>query len=155
MLPDDLQPIYAKLREADAVVLGSPFYFGSINARAISFIERFFGYRHVEIAIENKPFTLVGVASMGVERVEASFRQWLRPFRVDILDCVVYRSEMPPCLHCGRHRECDIGGLHYMHGEAVHDMRITPHMVHNWEDDPETVNAIQSAAAQLQGLGET
>ena len=155
MLPDDLLPIYAKLREADAVVLGSPFFFGSINACAISFIERFFGYRHVDIAIENKPFVLVGVAGMGVDRVEASFRQWLRPFRVSVLDCVVYRSKMPPCLHCGRHRECDIGGLHYMHGEAVHDMRITPEMKHVWEDDPDTVAAVQAAADKLNRLGTT
>ena len=155
MLPDDLLPIYAKLREADAVVLGSPFYFGSINARAISFIERFFGYRHVEVAIEGKPFILAGVAGLGVDRVKASFRRWLRPFRVDVIDCVVYQSEMPPCLHCGRHRECDIGGLHYMHGEAVHDMRITPDMRHNWEDDPGTVDAVRAAAVKLQELGGT
>jgi hypothetical protein len=39
-----------------------------------------------------------------------------------------------------------------MHGEAVHDMRITPEMKHAWEDDPHTVAAIQSAAAKLQAL---
>ena len=33
VLDDDLQPHYQKLKEADAFVLGSPLYFGSINAR--------------------------------------------------------------------------------------------------------------------------
>lgn len=46
-LEDDLLPYYQKLKEADAVVLGSPIYFGTINATMLAFVERFFGYRHV------------------------------------------------------------------------------------------------------------
>ena len=53
-LQDDLLSYYARILEADAVVLGSPVYFGSINAQAISFIERFFGYRHVSVAIDGE-----------------------------------------------------------------------------------------------------
>jgi multimeric flavodoxin WrbA len=47
MLQDDLFPYYRKILRADAVVVGSPLYFGSINSLVISFIERFFGCRHV------------------------------------------------------------------------------------------------------------
>jgi multimeric flavodoxin WrbA len=152
-LQDDLAPYYARILEADAIVLGSPVYFGSINAQAISFIERFFGYRHVSVAIEGKPFVLVGSGSMGVKRIKKSFHKWLRPFRVDVVDCVTYKSEMPPCLTCGRHKACNIGGLHYMHGEAVHEMDITPGMFTAWEDDPDTVSAVSAAAAKLSELG--
>jgi multimeric flavodoxin WrbA len=152
ILQDDLLPHYAQIVDADAVVVGSPVYFGSINAQAISFIERFFGYRHVSVAIEGKPFVLVGAGSMGVKRVEKSFRQWLRPFRVDVLDCVTFRSAMPPCLTCGRHKACNIGGLHYMHGEAVHEMDITAEMFTAWENDPATVAAVDAAAAKLRDL---
>jgi multimeric flavodoxin WrbA len=148
-IEDDLHSYYARILEADAVVLGSPVYFGSINAQTISFIERFFGYRHVSVAIEGKPFVLLGAGSMSVKRIKKSFHQWLRPFRVDILDCVTYQSKMPPCLTCGRHKACSIGGLHYMYGEAVHEMDITPGMLTAWEDDPETVAAVGAAAAKL------
>jgi len=153
MLQDDLFPYYRKILRADAVVLGSPLYFGSINSLAISLIERFFGYRHVSIAIRGKPFVLVGSGSLGVNAIERSFRRWLRPFDVDVLDCVTYRSEMPPCLTCGRHRACSIGGLYYVHGEAAHTMDITPEMFTAWEDNPETVAAVEAAAAKLARLG--
>jgi multimeric flavodoxin WrbA len=37
---DDLTPIYAEIREADAIVLGSPIYFGDISGEMHSFLER-------------------------------------------------------------------------------------------------------------------
>ena len=58
-LVDDLLPYYQKIKDADAVVVGSPVYFNTLNGAAASFIERFFGYRHVTSAIKGKPFVLV------------------------------------------------------------------------------------------------
>lgn len=37
---DDLTPIYAEIREADAIVLGSPIYFGDVTGQMRSFLER-------------------------------------------------------------------------------------------------------------------
>jgi len=37
---DDLQPLLEKLRDADAILLGSPIYFGNITGMMHSFIER-------------------------------------------------------------------------------------------------------------------
>ena len=37
---DDLTPIYAKIKEADALVLGSPIYFGDVSGEMRSFMER-------------------------------------------------------------------------------------------------------------------
>jgi len=54
-LADDAQPYYEKIKQADAVVIGSPVYFDTMTATVWAFIERFFGYRHVDIAIEGKP----------------------------------------------------------------------------------------------------
>lgn len=39
-LDDDLLPIYAKMKEADAIILASPVYFGSATALLKAFIER-------------------------------------------------------------------------------------------------------------------
>jgi len=39
---DDLTPIYAEIREADALILGSPIYFGEVTGEMRSFLERLF-----------------------------------------------------------------------------------------------------------------
>ena len=41
-LKDDMQKLYKKLREADAVVIGSPVYFGVENANTRMFIDRLY-----------------------------------------------------------------------------------------------------------------
>jgi multimeric flavodoxin WrbA len=45
-IEDDLQPIYAKMKEADAIILASPVYFGSVTALLKGFLERagYMGY---------------------------------------------------------------------------------------------------------------
>lgn len=40
-LKDDLTPLLEKLKEADALILGSPIYYGSITGEMKSFMERF------------------------------------------------------------------------------------------------------------------
>jgi multimeric flavodoxin WrbA len=40
VLQDDFQPIVEKMLRADAIVFGSPCYYGGVNGRAHSFIER-------------------------------------------------------------------------------------------------------------------
>jgi len=57
-LEDDLLPYYQKVKDADAVVVGAPVYFDAVNGMAMSFIERFFGYRHVSIPIAGMHFLL-------------------------------------------------------------------------------------------------
>jgi multimeric flavodoxin WrbA len=37
---DDLAPILERVREADAIILGSPFYFGTVSGEMRSFMER-------------------------------------------------------------------------------------------------------------------
>jgi NAD(P)H-dependent FMN reductase len=153
MLEDDLEPFYQKLKDADAVVLGSSVYFGTINATMITFIERFFGYRHVTSAIRGKPFVLV--SSSGGEDFEGvgeHFRNSLKPFAVKVLDMVQYKSGIPPCFSCGRHQECSIGGLFGTIGKAAHNMEIEPEHFRQWEDRPNVDFAIEAAVEKLNSL---
>lgn len=150
MLEDDLFPYYQKIKEADAVVVGGSVYGGGINAAALAFLERFYGYGHVTRSIQNKPF--IGVIC-GFRKTDAAVEQLRRKLsRVNLLDVVEYHSSTPPCVRCGRHRECSVGGLYRMFGEAAHSMNITPELFHRWEDDPETVTAVEVAAAELSHL---
>lgn len=152
-LEDDLLPYYQKVKEADAVVLGSPLYFGSVNAGMLAFIERFFGYRHVTIPIRDKPFVLV--LSGGGRRFEVGieqFRRALRPFAVNIVDVVCHSSGIPPCFSCGRHQECRIGGLYGARGESALSLTIRPEMFRRWEDRPDTRAAIEAATTRLKTI---
>ena len=151
-LPDDATPYYQKIKDADAVVLGSPVYAGSVNTIALSFIERFFGYRHVNLALKNKPFTLVVGGFRMIEPAVEQLQQKLMLYGIRILNTVKYISGVPPCFSCGRHRECSIGGLYRAMGEAAHSLTITPELFKKWEDEPGIVTAIEAAAGKLKNL---
>lgn len=151
-LEDDLLPYYEKIKAADAVVVGSPVYFASVNAATCAFIERFFGYRHVKCAIAGKPFVLVIGAGLPRQGVMDRFAGLLAPFEVDIVDAVLYRTNIPPCFSCGLHKVCTIGGMYKVIGEAAHTLEIKPEMFAAWEDHPQTVAAVDAAAERLKML---
>ena len=150
VLEDDLFPYYQKIKEADAIIVGCPVYGGGINAAMVSFFERFHGYNHVTRVIKDKPFVGVVCGYKTPDAAVEQLRHRLR--RVKLLDVVEYASCSPPCVRCGRHQECSIGGLYQMIGNAAHSKIITAEMFHKWEDDPETVAAVEAAASKLRGL---
>jgi multimeric flavodoxin WrbA len=152
MLEDDLQPYYQKIKEADAVVVGTPVYFDAINGMAMSFIERFFGYRHVDIAIAGKPFVGVVCGGMVLDAATEQLRRMLGHFDVNILDIARFQSRVPPCFRCGRHKECEIGGLYAMLGDAAHELTITPEMFNQWENDSDATAAVERVAEQIRSL---
>lgn len=151
---DDLYPHYQSLKDADAIVLGAPVYFGSFNATMRAFIERFYGYRHVSIAISGKPVILALTGGGADDKPMDEFRRILEPFNLNIVDAIHYCSRIAPCFSCGRHTECRIGGLYRMMGDAALTVEITPQMFSRWEDDTQTVEGIDKAAAELKYLYE-
>ena len=151
LLEDDLLPYYQKIKEADAVVLGSPIHFGTVSAGMLAFISRLWGFRHVTISIKNKPFVLA-LSGMGFEQNDTSADDFKRPlmaFQVNILDVISYYSRIPPCYSCGRHQECRIGGAYMLWGEKTSTLPITPELFQKWEDSSETVDKIEAAAEKL------
>lgn len=159
LLEDDLLHYFQKVKEADAVVIGSPVRFGTITSTVTSFIDRFWGYRHVNIPIQGKPFVLAlcGSAAVAVDdtwanRAKDDFHRALRSYRVNVLDVVIYSSKIVPCYGCGRHQECVIGGAYRVWGEKARTLEITPELFHRWEDEADTVAAVEAAAAKLRDL---
>ncbi len=151
-LEDDAQPYYQKVKEADAVVIGTPVYFNTITATVWAFIERFFGYRHVDIPIAGKPFVLVVGGAMMLDSAVEQLHKVLGPFHVNVLDTVRFVSKTPPCFKCGRHKECEIGGMYRMFGDAAKELTITKEMFTRWEDDSEVAAAVDAAAEQLKNI---
>ncbi|WP_455369983.1 flavodoxin family protein, partial [[Eubacterium] cellulosolvens] len=139
-LEDDLVTYYQKVKDADAVVLGSPIHFGTISAAMSAFVSRLWGFRHVDFAIKNKPFVLV-ICGIGnrPDTAEEDLRRILDRFKVRILDVVRYSSRIPPCYRCGRHHECTIGGAYRIWGNKAHTLTITPELFSRWENDDEAL----------------
>ena len=151
-LEDDAQPYYQKVKEADAVVIGTPVYFDGITSTVAAFIERFFGYRHVKIPIAGKPFVAVVGGGLRLDSAVGQFHRALGMFDVNVLDTVRFSSKTPPCFKCGRHTECEIGGAYMMFGDATKDLKITKDMFTRWEDDSETAAAVDAAAEKLKAI---
>ena len=153
VLEDDLLPWYEAIREADALVIGTPVYFDAVNGMGFSFLERFFGYRHVTIPVAGKPVVLIIGGAMKLDGAEEQMRRMLGEFfQLKIESVIRFQTEVPPCLSCGRHRVCRIGGLYMMLGEDALDLKIEPEMFRQWEDDPATADAVEAAARQLREL---
>ena len=153
MLEDDLYPYFKKVKEADAVVLGTPVHGRTISATMSAFISRLWGFRHVNFSIKNKPFVLA-ICSMGTlpDRSEEDLRSVLSRFNVKILDVVKYYSRTPPCYRCGRLQECSIGGGYQLWGDKAFTLTITPELFSRWEDDAETVAKVEAASEKLRNI---
>ena len=151
-LEDDAQPYYQKVKEADAVVIGTPVYFDTITSTVWAFIERFFGYRHVDIPIEGKPFVTVVGGGMVIDPAVEKLHKVLGAFKVNVVDTVKFQSKVPPCFKCGRHKECEIGGLYMMLGDAAKELTITKEMFTRWEDDSAVAAAVEAAAEKLKHI---
>ena len=151
-LEDDAQPYYEKVKEADAVVIGTPVYMDTITSTVWAFIERFFGYRHVDIPIAGKPFVTVVGGAMATDFAVEHLHKLLGAFEVNIIDTIEYQSTVPPCFKCGRHKDCEIGGLYRMLGDAAKELTITKEMFIKWEDDSATAAAIDAAAEKLKKI---
>ena len=151
-LADDAQPYYEKVKQADAVVIGTPVYFGTITSTVWAFIERFFGYRHVDIPIADKPFVTVVEGAMTTNSAVKQLHKVLGAFEVNIIDTIKFRSKIPPCFKCGRHKDCEIGGLYKMLGDAAKELTVTKEMFTRWEDDSATAATIDAAAERLKKI---
>jgi len=67
VIEDDMQPLYGKLVEADAIVLGSPIYFYSMTAQAKAIMDRTIALNRPERSLANKIGSAVVVAgSLGL-----------------------------------------------------------------------------------------
>ncbi len=151
-MEDDLQEYYQKVKDADAVVVGVPVYFDMMNAMVWAFIERFFGYRHVDIAIAGKPFVVAVAGGGELDATVEQVHKALGMFEVDVVETVRYQSKVPPCFKCGRHRECEIGGMYKMLGDAAKDVVVTKEMFGRWEDDEAVAAAVEAAGERLKNI---
>ncbi len=89
---------------------------------------------------------------MRLDSTVEQLHKLLGMFEVNVLDTVRYLSKVPPCFKCGRHKECEIGGMYKMFGDAAKQVKVTKQMFTRWEDDSSVTAAVDAAAEKLKNI---
>jgi hypothetical protein len=106
VLDDDFQEIGPMVVKADALVVGSPTYFGLPSAFTKAFMERLYAYRHVNLLTKGKVGAAIAVGCAAEKDVES----WLgRVMAFDGLDVAGTMSSKgtPCCFVCGPGETCN------------------------------------------------
>ncbi len=153
-IEDDLKPFYPKIVDAEAIVLGTPSYFNNINSFMAMFLERLWSFRHQRFPLKGKPFVAVAVGGIRspINAVEA-IKKRMTAYRAAFKGSVCYTSEIFPCYKCGYGHTCKVGSFYRIHREeGLRSWKITNQIFHQWEDEPEIVEQIQSLSQTLARL---
>lgn len=158
---DGLLPTLELVREADALVLGTPYQVGMPTGFMYSFLTRLMCFHHVELVLYNKPAVLV---SAGIKPIELQKNEGLYGFekmvehskQIKSLGHVYFNSQSPPCLRCGQGEHCYNGGLwKYVLNKDEKRLRafnVSTEMIQNWEDCPQIVEEVCKYGEVLKGL---
>lgn len=149
--PDDMASLYDKILTADAIVIGSPVYFGHPNAFTHTFLERLFALRHVRMLTQGKLSAVVSVGGHEAEQVAGDISHRLKSyFECNVLGSVFFNSATPPCFICGYGTSCRYGGpARWLAPEEFKNLKITPEMFQRFEDHPEVVMACETLSEKL------
>ena len=151
--PDDMAALYEKILAADAMVVGSPVYFGRPNAFTHTFLERLFALRHVRMLTQGKLAAVVSVGSREAEQVARDISNRLKSyFEYKVVGSIFFNSATPPCFTCGYGTTCLYGApaRWMMSPEEFENFKeITPEMFQKFENHPEVVMACVVAALAL------
>jgi NAD(P)H-dependent FMN reductase len=149
---DDMAPLYDKIVDADALIVGFPVYFGHANAFTHTFLERLFPLRHIHPVTEGNLAAVVSVGGNEAEPAAAEIKNRLESyFCYQPVDTVCFNSATPPCFICGYGTTCQYGGpARWMTPEEFAAFtEIKPDMFQNFEDHPEVVKACEALSRKL------
>ena len=155
---DDLKPVIAEIKDAEALVFGTPVHAGAVTGWMSSFISRLSCFTHVVHPMQDKPLVLVLTA--GFRGSERLFPRWKHDVEaqacgIKFVGDIFYESVIVPCFKCGRGSECHVGGLWGLVGrdeERLRNFQFTKDIFNRWEDSPETVAKVDEHAKFLAEL---
>jgi multimeric flavodoxin WrbA len=150
-LDDDLKPYYPKLKEADAIVLGTPSYFDSLNGFMMVFLERLWALRHQRFPLEGKPVVVVASGALTSPQQAIEAVKWrMIDYKAVFVGSVAFTSTILPCFKCGFGKVCWIGGSQKVYGEEGRKkLKITKDLFKKWEDFPDIVREIDNLCQVL------
>ena len=153
-LDDGLRPYYEKIIDADAVVLGSPSYFGGANSAMTMFLERLWALRHNRYPLTGKPFA--AVSSAGFRNPEApieAVKKRMTAYRAEYIGGVAFLSEIAPCFVCGDGLTCRVGSFWTTQGEEGQErLRAGRGLFRRWEDSSKASWKIEALGRKLAAL---
>lgn len=149
---DDWNSIEDKLRNADAIVIGAPNYFNTINSLGHALLERTFCFRHnSKFALEGKPVVIISTQydNNPIDPVT----EFIDKFMVINKTKVIYKisaSGYSQCYTCGFGHDCDAGNVvrKYGHIPKVEAHHLPPEL----HEQPDTIRQILEAANLLKNF---
>jgi multimeric flavodoxin WrbA len=115
---DDFEPLREKVVEADALVVGAPNYFSTMNALTHAFFERWFQFRHqAGSTLWGKLAVAVGV---GGTKGNAPADEIEKMFLFNFIETTakVTGQGAASCYSCGYGETCQVGIPMALHGEG-------------------------------------
>jgi multimeric flavodoxin WrbA len=148
---DDMAPLYEKIVNADALIIGAAVYFGHPNAFTHTFLERLFPLRHVRMVTKGKPVATVVVGGHEAEKVAQDLTYRFRSyFECNVVGSIYFNSATPPCFVCGYGTTCRYGGpARWLAPEQFDSFQITPDMFKQFEDQPAVLTACDTLSSGL------
>ncbi len=106
VLNDHFKWLSKKVMEADAIVVGSPTYYGAASAFMKAFIERLYSKRHVKLLMRGKIAVTVAVGVAAEKMVAEWMGNALRAGGMEIVGSITAKGT-PCCFVCGPGETCD------------------------------------------------
>lgn len=106
VLNDDFKWLSKKVMEADAIVVGSPTYYGSASAFMKAFIERLYSKRHIKLLMRGKIAATVAVGVAAEKMVAEWMGNALRAGGMEIVGSMTAKGT-PCCFVCGPGETCN------------------------------------------------
>ncbi|KCZ70502.1 NADPH-dependent FMN reductase [Candidatus Methanoperedens nitroreducens] len=106
VINDDFKWLSRKVMEADAIVVGSPTYYGSASAFMKAFIERLYSKRHIKLLMRGKLAATVAVGVAAEKMVAEWMGNSLRAGGMEIVGSMTAKGT-PCCFVCGPGETCD------------------------------------------------
>lgn len=149
---DDMAPLYDKIVDAEALVVGGVTYFAHPNGFTRIFLERMFPLRHRHPQTKKKPVAAIAVGGDEAEQTAQEIAYHLESyFNCNVVGTIFYNSATPPCFICGYGTTCKYGGpARWMAPEEFEAFtKITPEMFRQFEDSSNVVAACSNLAKKL------
>jgi len=106
VLNDHFKWLSKKVMEADAIVVGSPTYYGAASAFMKAFIERLYSKRHVKLLMRGKIAATVAVGVAAEKMVAEWMGNALRAGGMEIVGSMTAKGT-PCCFICGPGKTCN------------------------------------------------
>ena len=105
VLNDDFQEISPMVMKADALVVGSPTYFGLPSAFTKAFMERLYAFRHVNLLTKGKVGAAIAVGCAAEKDVESWLGRVMAFNGMDVAGTMSAKGT-PCCFVCGPGETC-------------------------------------------------